>query len=307
MVFFTPDGKSDAGMLGASGSGTPLAMQDTLQYGGSSGQRVLSALKTAGFDLGRADAVSVFNDASRAGDMETFHAATDGLLIVCAPGGPMSPDAQDVPSDIILYRRRSKPATPKGGMQAPDPLADPLLDENILPGHAFAYEVKAGQFIQVLDVKGRECSDFQAFSRRALDKGLEREIDPTTTRSLMGSLYPAPGIFSKYFSVDHEPLVEIVQDTCGRHDTFGLACTGRYYDDLGYPGHVNCSDNMNIELGHFSVKPRGGWPAINFFFNTLLDDTNALGMDEPWSRPGDYVMLRALTDLVCVSLSLIHI
>ena len=301
MVFFTPDGKSDAGVLGASGSGTPLGIQDTLQYGGRSGQRVLSALKTAGFDLGHAEAVSVFNEASRAGDMETFHAASDGLLIVAAPGGPMSPESQDVPSEIILYRRRSKPATGKGNMNAPDPLADPLLDENILPGNAYAYEVKAGQFIQILDVKGRECSDFQAFSRRALDKGLEREIDPTTTRSLMGSLYPTPGIFSKYFSVDHEPLVEIVQDTCGRHDTFGLACTGRYYDDLGYPGHVNCSDNMNIELGQFSVKPRGGWPAINFFFNTLLDDTNALGMDEPWSRPGDYVMLRALTDLVCVS------
>jgi aminomethyltransferase len=24
-------------------------------------------------------------------------------------------------------------------------------------------------------------------------------------------------------------------------------------------------------------------------------------MDEPWSRPGDYVLLRALTDLVCAS------
>jgi aminomethyltransferase len=117
----------------------------------------------------------------------------------------------------------------------------------------------------------------------------------------MGSLYPVPGIFSKYFSVDHEPLVEIVQDTCGRHDTFGLACTARYYEDLGYPGHVNCSDNMNRDLARYQVRPRGGWPAINFFFNTLLDDANAIGMDDPWSRPGDFVLLRALTDLVCIS------
>ena len=130
---------------------------------------------------------------------------------------------------------------------------------------------------------------------------MERDIDPTTTRSLMGSLYPKPGIFSKYWTSDQEALIEIVQDTCGRHDTFGLACTARYYEDLGYPGHVNCSDNMNIDLAKFEIKPRGGWPAINFFFNTMLDETNAIGMDEPWSRPGDYVMLRALTDLVCIS------
>ena len=117
----------------------------------------------------------------------------------------------------------------------------------------------------------------------------------------MGSLYPAPGLSAKYWSQDQEPLLEIIQDTCGRHDTFGLACTARYYDDLGYPGHVNCTDNMNRDLARFDIRPRGGWPAINFFFNTMLDDTNALGMDDPWSRPGDYVLLKALTDLVCVS------
>jgi aminomethyltransferase len=117
----------------------------------------------------------------------------------------------------------------------------------------------------------------------------------------MGSLYPKPGLHAKYFSVDQEALVEIVQDTVGRHDTFGLACTARYYEDLGYPGHINCSDNINRELAAYNIRPRGGWPAINYFFNTLLDDSHAIGMDEPWSRPGDYVLLRALTDLVCVS------
>ena len=186
-------------------------------------------------------------------------------------------------------------------MLPPDPLADPLIDKNILPGEAKSYIVKEGQYIQILDVQGRECSDFQAFSLRQLDKGIERDIDPTTTRSLMGSLYPTPGIFSKYWTLDHEPLVEIIQDTCGRHDTFGLACTARYYEDLGYPGHVNCSDNMNLDLSKYSIKPRGGWPAINFFFNTMLDDINNLGMDEPWSRPGDFVLLKALSDLVCIS------
>ncbi|MEZ5911040.1 MAG: urea carboxylase-associated family protein [Paracoccaceae bacterium] len=141
-------------------------------------------------------------------------------------------------------------------------------------------------------MQGRECSDFQAFSLRALDRGIEREIDPTTTRSLMGSLYPMPGLHAKYFSVDQELLVEIVQDTVGRHDTFGRSCTARYYEDPGYPGHINCSDNMNRELARYAIRPRGGWPAINFFFNTLLDDTHAIGMDDPYSRPGDYVLLR---------------
>ncbi|MGR3716451.1 MAG: DUF1989 domain-containing protein [Thermohalobaculum sp.] len=301
LVFFAPDGRSDAGMIGLTGLGEATGIKAALAAGDASGRRVLRALERSGFDIGRADAARLFTDGSRPGESATMQAASDGLLIVCAPGGPMAPECQDAPTGLILYIRRAHPGEAKGGLAPPEPLADPLADINIQPGNATSYQVKAGQYIQILDVQGRECSDFQAFSRRALDNGLEREIDPTTTRSLMGSLYPAPGLYSKYFTVDQEPLVEIVQDTCGRHDTFGLACHARYYEDLGYPGHVNCTDNINRDLAQYDVRPRGGWPAINFFFNTMLDDTNALGMDDPWSRPGDYVMLRALTDLICVS------
>ncbi|MBI1385528.1 MAG: DUF1989 domain-containing protein [Rhizobiales bacterium] len=301
IVFFAPDGTSDAGMIGAKGHGRARGLEAALCADDASGARVARALAAAGFDLARADGAHVFGAGSRAGDMETFHAARDGLLIVAAPGGPMTPDAQDAPSELVVYIRRANPGPAKAGRGAPEPLADPLLDINIQPGEAATYQVKAGQFIQILDVEGRECTDFQAFSLRALDKGLERDIDPTTTRSLMGRAYPTPGLHSKYFTVDHEPLVEIVQDTCGRHDAFGLACTARYYEDMGYPGHVNCSDNISARLAGHGVRPKGGWPAINFFFNTMLDDTHALGLDDPWSRPGDYVLLRAASDLLCVS------
>ena len=301
MVFFAPDGSSDAGMIGAKGSGQAEHLINLLNSGDLSGRKVLIALETSGFDIKNGDAIRIFEEGSNSGDNVDFFASSDGLLIVSAPGEKMLPQAQNGSTELIVYVRRSNPGQGKGGLAPPDPLADPILDLNIQPGSATAYEVKKGEYIQVLDVQGRECSDFQAFSLRALDRGLERDIDPTTTRSLMGSLYPTPGIFSKYWTSDQEALIEIVQDTCGRHDTFGLACTARYYEDLGYPGHVNCSDNMNIDLAKFNIKPRGGWPAINFFFNTMLDETNTIGMDEPWSRPGDYVMLKALTDLVCIS------
>ena len=271
MVFFAPDGSSDAGMIGAKGSGQAEHLINLLNSGDLSGRKVLIALETSGFDIKNGDAIRIFEEGSNSGDNVDFFASSDGLLIVSAPGEKMLPQAQNGSTELIVYVRRSNPGQGKGGLAPPDPLADPILDLNIQPGSATAYEVKKGEYIQVLDVQGRECSDFQAFSLRALDRGLERDIDPTTTRSLMGSLYPTPGIFSKYWTSDQEALIEIVQDTCGRHDTFGLACTARYYEDLGYPGHVNCSDNMNIDLAKFNIKPRGGWPAINFFFNTMLD------------------------------------
>ena len=41
--------------------------------------------------------------------------------------------------------------------------------------------------------------------------------------------------------------------------------------------------------------------ALNFFYNTGVRRQQRALFDEPWSRPGDYVLLRALTDIVCVS------
>lgn len=299
IVAFRPDGRADVGLIGAVAAGVPAGLRATL-LASRSGAAVRRRLDATGFDLGAAGAARAFGPGSRPGDFADYTAQGDGLLLVAAPGGPMDPSQQDTATELIVYIRRA--AGPGSRLLTPpDPLADPLTDVNIQPGHAHVYTVPAGAFIQILDVQGRECSDFQAFSARALDAGLTREIDPTATRSMTGALYPTPGLHAKYFNTDLQPLVEIVQDTCGRHDTFGLACTARTYDDAGYPGHVNCTDNINAGLAPYGVRPRGGWPAINFFFNTGLDDSHAIATDEPWSRPGDYVLLKALTDLVCVS------
>ncbi|MBO0662491.1 DUF1989 domain-containing protein [Jiella sp. MQZ9-1] len=222
-------------------------------------------------------------------------------LAVVAPGPAMAPDAQDAPSDLIVE------IVPCDGSPsaAPPPLAGGVvsLDRRIAAATAAAYRVKAGDYIQIIDVDGRQCSDFLAFDAAALEAGTEFDLDATTTRTLMGTSFATPGLHAKYFDRRMQPLIEIVQDTVGRHDTFLLACTAKYYADMGYPGHANCTDNFNAVLAPHGVKPRAGWPAINFFYNTSVGGDDRIGMDEPWSRPGDYVLLRALRDLVCASSS----
>ncbi len=179
----------------------------------------------------------------------------------------------------------------------PAPLAPVVAEYRIAPGTAIAYRVNAGQFIQIIDVDGSQCSDFLAFA--GVD--CEEELDGTVTRTLLGLSMPQVGLFSHYFSQHMRPLVEVVQDTCGRHDSFMLACTRRYYEDAGYPGHPSCSENFNRVLEPYDIAPRPGWPAINFFFNTEVDGSGAILAGEAWSRPGDYVLLRAHQDLLCAS------
>jgi len=214
----------------------------------------------------------------------------------------MEVDQQTPPTDLEAWVTRTSPQI-NISHDLPDPLADPSKDFRIEAASAKSYLVKKGQYIQVIDVDGRQCSDFQCFDIGALDKGIERCLDATATRTLVGSAYPAPGLYSKFFDVQLEPVIEVVQDTCGRHDSFGLACTAKHYEDYGYPGHPNCSDNFNNALRPYSVAERNGWMAINLFFNTFFDDSFQLYSDEPWSRPGDYVLMRAARDLVCVTSS----
>ena len=213
---------------------------------------------------------------------------------------PGKPPTQLPPTDLIVLVRRINPDASPGEL-LPDPLADARREIRIAASTAVAYEVAAGEYIQVIDVEGRQCSDFQCFDTAKLEWGLERCLDATTTRALTGSAYPRPGLYARFYDVDFEPVIEVVQDTCGRHDSFGLACNDKYYDDAGYPGHINCSDNFNLALSPYAVAPRRGWMAMNLFFNTFFDDAFQFAFDDPWSRPGDYVLLRALKDMVCVS------
>ena len=221
-------------------------------------------------------------------------------MVVGAPDGAPVVEGGVPASDLQLEIRRAR-AHDELEPSLPEPLAEPRLDFQVDRASALAYEVKEGEYIQIIDVRGRQCSDFLAFHGGKLQAGVERGLDSTATRSLVGSMYPQPGLYSKFFTVDLEPLVEVVRDTVGRHDTFGLACTRKYYEDKGYFGHVNCSENFNAQLEPYTVGARAGWPAINFFYNTGFDAHNLYILDEPWSRPGDYVLLRATTDLVCLS------
>jgi aminomethyltransferase len=226
-------------------------------------------------------------------------AAEDATCTILAPGEAQEPDAQAPPTDIhvTIASVTAHPAT------VPEPLAVPRLDLRIRAATAEAYRVKAGEYIQIIDVEGRQCSDFLAFDAAKLAAGIASGLDPTVTRTLGGASYPTPGLHAKFFDAEMQPLVEVIRDTVGRHDTFMLACAAKYYDDMGYPGHANCTDNFNAALRPFGIPPRAGWPAINFFYNTIVGPGGAITLDEPWSRPGDYVLLRALTDLVCATSS----
>lgn len=303
LLVFDHEGRSDPGVLGVAANAGAEGVQSILQSprpGDDSAPLVLSRLKRLAVDLGSARAYRFFGPGSAPAERLELTAQERCICLIAAPGENMPVDGQHPPTDLQAWVRRAR-AAGGDGPRLPEPLADPRLELRIPAANARSYLVRKGEYIQILDVAGRECSDFQAFDQRWLDRGVERPLDVTTTRTFSAAAYPGPGLYSKYLNVDQQPMVEVVRDTVGRHDTFGLACTAKYYEDQGYFGHPNCSDNFSDQLEPYGIGRRRGWEAVNFFYNTGIDAGNAIYLDEPWSRPGDYVLLKALDDLVCVS------
>lgn len=296
IAVFGADGKPDLGLVGLHSNGQTVSLPATI----TDARRLRQGLTPRAIDLGAAPARRVLDADTNPGASIKMTASADVVIVVAASGAPMSPHEQATLTDLIVWVKRAS-LPQKAEPFLPTPLADPTQDFRVEARTAQTFEVKAGEFFQIIDVEGRECSDFQAFDAPALHEGVEKSLDATTTRSLMGASYPGPGLFSKFYNRDMGAMIEVIQDTVGRHDTFNLACTAKYYEEMGYPGHVNCSDNINAAVAPYGIASRSGWEAINFFYNTNVDDMNQIYLDEPWSRPGDYVLIRALSDLVCVS------
>jgi aminomethyltransferase len=298
---FDSGGRSDMALIGARNNANAEGLKHILDNRQPSSGALQNTLAKRGIAIDNAQSTTLFDDHSPAGDSIRFTAVEAVTCIIATRANDMRADQQDTPTNLIAFIYRQVREESETVIRLPDPLADPLEEVRIPARTAFAYEVQAGDYIQIIDVEGRECSDFQCFDRSMLERGVERSLDATTTRHVVGAAYPAPGLYAKFYDQNFEAMIEVIQDTCGRHDSFGTACTAKYYDDMGYPGHVNCSDNFNQALQPHGVEARKGWMAINLFFNTNINDANQIYFDEPWSRPGDYVLMRALKDMVCVS------
>ena len=262
---------------------------------------LIKKLKNKKIDLNKINSLNYFDEETPAGNEINFVIEKDGFAIFAAPGAPMAVDSFNVATDLQIYVTRKNKQNKKLESILPESLATTKNEFLIKDSSAVAYEIKKGDFIQIIDLYGRQCSDFMAFDSPQLQLGKELSIDSTATRSIVGGAYPMPGLYSKYFDKNQDTLVEVIQDTCGRHDTFGTACTLKGYEDQGYFGHINCSDNFNGQVESFGVEKRNAWAAINLFFNTGIDAANVLFSDMPWSQPGDYVLFQAQKDLVCVS------
>ena len=296
---FNKNGKSELSILNLKENKDSSEIKKILSKRDETSLVTSYQLKKRNLDINKSKSAIVFDKDASLGEKIKLISKDKCYCIFAAPGADMLIHEQNPTTNLTVFVKRANIIKDKEHSIIPDPIYDPLNETNIDRKTAISFEVKEGDYIQIICPTGRQCSDFVAFDTAKLSKGIEKGLDWQTTRTFMGNTFPGPGLFSKFYDTDHEPLVEVIRDTVGRHDTFNLACTAKYYEDAGYFGHPNCSDNLSNSMEKFGVAKKKGWHAINLFFNTSAGGQNSLLSDESFARPGDYVIMRALKDLTC--------
>jgi uncharacterized protein len=131
---------------------------------------------------------------------------------------------------------------------------------------ARAFEVKAGEYLTVIDVEGQQIGDFVALNAGDLTE----RLSTCHTRSIIRRIYVRQG--DALYSNLRRPILEIVEDTVGCHDILIAACDPALYEkSFGIAGHRNCLDNLNEALGRYDIERWRVPEPFNVFQNSRVD------------------------------------
>jgi urea carboxylase-associated protein 1 len=173
----------------------------------------------------------------------------------------------------------------------------PALDLTILPGEPWTGILPTGGRLRFTDIAGTQSADtlFYAASDPA-----ERYSSADTVRA-QSNIFLTTG--SVLLSSRGRPLVHIVADTCGRHDTVGGACSAES-NTCRFGVHTrymhNCRDNFLVGLARHGLGKRDLVPNINFFMHVPVTDAGRLDIVDGISKPGDYIEVVADMDVLVV-------
>jgi urea carboxylase-associated protein 1 len=176
---------------------------------------------------------------------------------------------------------------------------DNAVERTVVPaGDYYMQVVKKGQTVRILDLEGNQAADTLFYN--ANDPS-ERYSAMDTIRE-QGNIYLSTG--TRLLSNAGNVMLEIVADTCGRHDTIGGACatesnTVRYALDKKCM-HA-CRDSWMLAVAEheeFGIGKRDITHNINFFMNVPVTPEGKLTFEDGISDAGKYVELKAAMDVI---------
>jgi uncharacterized protein len=171
-----------------------------------------------------------------------------------------------------------------------------VIHDEVLPARSYWYRpIAKGSVLRIVDLEGCQAVDTLVYD--AADTAIR--YNAANTIKLAGSVYLTKGCV--LYDDLAQPLMTIVEDTVGRHDTLAGNCSReinivRY----GATAPLSCRDNFIKAMGELGMSSRDLPANVNFFMNVPVDADGRIAISDGISKPGDLVDLRAEKDVIVV-------
>jgi uncharacterized protein len=173
------------------------------------------------------------------------------------------------------------------------PEGEVLLDQ-VVPARApWSAVVGAGQLLTIVDLGGNQAVDCLLYN--AADTA-ERYSAPDTIVAQRQIFLTTGSVLRSNLG---RPMMTVVADECGRHDTLGGACS-KESNTLRYGHHTMfqhaCVENFLREGARWGLGKADLVSNINWYMNVPVEPDGTLGIVDGISAPGLTVTLQAEID-----------
>jgi urea carboxylase-associated protein 1 len=175
-----------------------------------------------------------------------------------------------------------------------------VISDVVVPARApYSAFLKAGQVMRIIDLESQQAVDALFYNAADFSERYSAQDTLAAAAAAGGKYYL--GVGSVLRSNEGRPMVTVVGDTCGFHDTNAGACscesnTVRFGHETRFM-HA-CRENFLVELGKYGMGKRDLVSNVNFFMNVPIRPNGELTVDDGVSEPGGYVELRAEMDVL---------
>ena len=174
VVVFNSKGKCDLSILNLKENSDASFSKKTIL----NDEKITKLFERKKFDLSKAKSSTIFDEDCQIGEKIILKSKDKCTVMLAAPGEAMNVHNQNPPTDLTVFLNKSKfDGNKEEQYVLPEPLGNPTYEKFIKRRTVETYEVKKGEYIQIIDTAGRQCSDFLAFDKAKLDKRIERIID----------------------------------------------------------------------------------------------------------------------------------
>jgi uncharacterized protein YcgI (DUF1989 family) len=171
-----------------------------------------------------------------------------------------------------------------------------LFEWTLQPGTGKALEVRAGQILRIEQIDGRQCADFNCFNLH----DYKEYMHCGRTRTVHG-FHPTKGTFLWSAPPRERAMMYILDDTYGRNDVLFPRCSAYVYESAyGFDVHTNCHDIQAEAQREYGLTPDDVHDSFNLFMCTEVSGPHSATMTRQNSKPGDYVDLLALVDVLAI-------